>query len=324
MPRILTGIQSTGVPHLGNILGAIQPAIDMATENENCFFFIADLHSLTTIRDKALIQDYTKAAAAAWIALGLDYKKHTFYKQSSVPEVTELTWYLNCFAPYSLLKKSHAFKDKSEQVAEINCGLFTYPVLMAADILLYDADIVPVGKDQKQHIEITRDICQKFNNAYGDILVEPVESISEEVKLIPGTDGQKMSKSRNNSINIFAEKKALKKQVMSIVTDTTPLEEPKDPDNCHVFTFYKLLANESQVAEMRQNYLGGNYGYGHAKKALLELILEKYEQPRERFNQLMASPDELNEILEYGAQKARATAQQTLSRVREVVGYDSK
>lgn len=322
MARILTGIQSTGVPHLGNILGAILPAIELSKTNPDSFFFIANMHTLTAIKDSALVKEYTYAAAATWVALGLDYKATTFYKQSDIPEVTELTWYLNCFTPYGLLKKAHAFKDKSAQTQDVNVGLFDYPVLMAADILLYDAHLVPVGKDQKQHIEITRDICNSFNHSYqADVLVEPADLIREEVQLIPGLDGEKMSKSRHNTIDIFADDKALKKTVMSIQTDSKSLEEPKDPDSCLVYTLYSHLASTEQLDAMRVNYLQGGYGYGHAKKALLELIHERFDGAREAYKTLMADTRQIDEILNYGAQKARKVASQTLERVRNTLGY---
>jgi tryptophanyl-tRNA synthetase len=323
MARILTGIQSTGVPHLGNLLGAILPAIELANDPANdSFLFIADLHTLTTVRDGALLRQNTFQTAAVWMACGLDTEKTVFYRQSDVPEVTELTWYLNCFMPYSRLKLAHSFKDKAERMDMVNGGLFTYPVLMAADILLYDAEIVPVGKDQKQHLEFTRDMGEAINRTYGeDTLVIPESRIDERVMIIPGTDGAKMSKSRDNTIVLFQSKKKLRKQIMGIVTDSTPLEDPKNPDTCNVFQLYSLLANEEQVAEMRQNYLGGGYGYGHAKKALLELVLEKFAAERERYDALMNNPEEVEKQLALGAEKARAVALETLKRVREKIGY---
>lgn len=327
MSRILTGIQSSGRPHLGNILGAIKPAIELSKNQDNdSFFFIADFHSLTTIKDAQTRINNTNAVAAAWLAFGFDTQKNTFYRQSRVPEVAELTWYLNCFMSFNRLKLAHSFKDKSEKLGEenISAGLFDYPVLMAADILLYDADIVPVGKDQEQHLEITRDLAQKINNHYQEeVFVIPEAKIDENVMLILGTDGEKMSKSYGNIIDIFLPKNQLKKQVMSIVTDSTPLEEPKNPDTCNVFSIYKLLAEDSSVQEMRKNYQGGNYGYGHAKKALLELILEKYEKERKSFEYYMAHPIELDNSLAKGESKAKIIANKVLDRVRKVMGFKS-
>lgn len=323
MARILTGIQSTGVPHLGNLMGAILPAIAMSEKEENdSFFFIADMHSLTAIKDGPTIRENTYATAAAWLACGLDTEKTVFYRQSDVPEVTELSWYLSCFMPYSRLQLAHSFKDKADRMELVNAGLFTYPVLMAADILLYDAEVVPVGKDQKQHLEFTRVMAEKVNHSYGeDSLVIPEAKIDERVMIIPGTDGQKMSKSRGNTIVLFQSDKQLKKQVMKIETDSTPLEEPKDPDTCHVFALYKLLASEKETAQMRQNYLGGNYGYGHAKKELLELLKTRFAEPRKKFNHYMENRDELDKKLAEGAAKARRLASKTLERVRKRLGY---
>ncbi|MEZ4688394.1 MAG: tryptophan--tRNA ligase [Bacteroidia bacterium] len=323
MARILTGIQSTGVPHLGNLLGAILPAIELANDDANdSFLFIANLHTLTILPEAAVLRDNTYRTAAAWLACGLDPEKSTFYRQSDVPEVTELMWYLGCFMPYSRLQLAHSFKDKSSRSENVNSGLFTYPVLMAADILLYDAHIVPVGKDQKQHLEFTRDVAQRLNQHSGEeVLVVPEAQIDEQVMVVPGTDGQKMSKSYGNTITIFQSNNALKKEVMSIQTDSTPLEDPKDPDTCNVFALYRLLASEADVAEMRQNYLAGGYGYGHAKKALLELIMERFAAPRERFDYYMDNLSELDEMLAIGAEKARVVAKETLARVRKVLGY---
>ena len=323
MARILTGIQSSGRPHLGNILGAILPAIEMSKNPANeSFFFIADFHSLTTIKDAQERIENTNAVAAAWLAFGFDTEKNYFYRQSRLPEVCELTWYLNCFTPYPMLANAHSFKDKSENLADVNAGLFDYPVLMAADILLYDADFVPVGKDQQQHLEITRDIAQKFNHHYQkEVFVLPEAKINEEVMTIPGTDGRKMSKSYKNFIDIFLPSKELKKQISSIVTDATPLEEPKNPDTCNVFKLYSLIADERQTTEMRENYLKGGYGYGHAKQALQNLIETKYQEERKRFEELMQSPKMLNDILEKGEAKAREIAQATLARARQVLGF---
>ena len=323
MARILTGIQSTGAPHLGNLLGAIIPAITLSTDPKNdSFLFIADMHSLTTVRDGALLRENTYTTAAAWLACGLDTDQTIFYRQSDVTETAELSWYLSCFMPYSRLKLAHSFKDKADRMEQVNAGLFTYPVLMAADILLYDADVVPVGKDQKQHLEFTRNMAEAVNRTYGeDSLVVPDAQIDEELMVIPGTDGHKMSKSRGNTIVIFQSKKKLRKQVMSIVTDSTPLEEPKNPDTCNVFALYKILAPPEQTAEMRKNYLGGNYGYGHAKTALFELIMEQFAAERERYDYFMENRGELDQKLAEGAAKAKEIAHQTLGRGRKRMGY---
>jgi tryptophanyl-tRNA synthetase len=322
MSRILTGIQSTGTPHLGNILGAILPAIRLAQNPFNeSFLFIADMHSLTQIKDGSTLRNNTYATAATWLAFGLNPAQTVFYRQSDIPEVTELSWYLLCQYPFQRLTLAHSFKDKADRLDDVNGGLFTYPILMAADILLYDAEIVPVGKDQKQHIEMARDVANRFNLTYGDTFVLPEEQIQPDTMLIPGTDGEKMSKSRNNYIDIFLPEKQLRKQIMSIVSDSTPLEEPKNPDTCHTFALYKLLANESQVEQMRANYIGGNYGYGHAKQALFELILDRFAKERGIFNHLMENPTEIEAALFLGAQKARSVAQEVLKRARQKVGY---
>jgi tryptophanyl-tRNA synthetase len=323
MARVLTGIQSSGRPHLGNILGAIMPAIELINQNqEESYIFIADLHSLTTSKDGELRKQNTLAVAAAWLAFGLDIKKTTFYRQSRRPEVTELTWYLNCFTPFPMLANAHSFKDKAERLADVNAGLFTYPVLMASDILLYSADLVPVGKDQLQHLEMARDIASAFNRQVGEeVLILPEPRISEAVKIIPGIDGQKMSKSYNNFIDIFLPEKELKKVVNSIVTDSTPLEEPKDPDTCNVFKLYSLMGTEDQIQILRAKYLGGNYGYGHAKKALLELILNKFTKERIAFDSFMSNPAEIEKNLAAGEEKAKAVALELLNRVREKLGF---
>lgn len=321
MARVLTGVQSTGTPHLGNILGAISPAIEMANSNNDAsFIFIADLHALTQIKDAELLRQNTYEVAAAWLALGLDTEKAIFYRQSDIPQVTELTWYLLNFFQYQRLTLAHSFKDKQDYLADVNAGLFTYPILMAADILMYDAEIVPVGKDQLQHLEITRDVAERFNNQMGETFVLPQAKISEDVMLVPGTDGHKMSKSRNNYINIFLPKKQLRKQIMSIQTDSTPLEDPKNPDTDNVFALYQLIASPEQIEEMRQNYLNGNYGYGHAKTALFELILEKYSDARVKFDELMSDTSILDEYLDEGAARAQMVGNEVLKRVREKLG----
>lgn len=322
MAKILTGIQSTGTPHLGNLLGAILPAIEMANKPENeSFLFIADLHSATQIKDGKMLRENTYSVAATWLACGLDINKATFYRQSDVPQVTELSWYLSCFFPFQRLTLAHSFKDKADRLEDVNAGLFTYPMLMAADILLYDAEFVPVGKDQLQHIEITRDVAARFNHQMGDTFVLPEAFTEEETKYVPGTDGEKMSKSRNNIINIFLADKPLRKQVMGIETDSTPLEEPKNPDTCKVFAIYKLLATPEKAEAMRANYLGGNYGYGHAKQALFELITETFKTEREKYAYYMANLIEVDAALKAGAEKAATVANGVLARVREKLGY---
>ena len=322
MARILTGIQSTGTPHLGNILGAIIPAIEMANNPENeSFLFIADMHSLTQIKDGKQLRHNTYAVAATWLAFGLDINKTAFYRQSDIPQTAELAWYLSCFFPYQRLTLAHSFKDKAERLDDVNAGLFFYPMLMAADILLYDAQIVPVGKDQMQHLEMTRDVASRFHAQLGETFVMPDGKVQEETMYIPGTDGAKMSKSKGNLISLFQTDKQLRKQIMGIQTDSTPMEDPKDPDNDNVFALYKILATENQVAEMRANYINGNYGYGHAKQALYEVVLERFGEAREKFDYYMNNLNELDEALAVGAEKAKKVADGVLERVRAKVGY---
>lgn len=323
MARILTGVQSTGTPHLGNLLGAIIPAIEMANNPANeSFMFIADMHSLTQIKDGDELRTNTYSTAATWLAFGINPEKTVFYRQSDIPEVTELMWHLLCFFPYQRLTLAHGFKDKSDRLADVNAGLFSYPILMAADILLYDAEIVPVGKDQLQHLEMTRDVAARFNHKMGETFVLPQDKIQEDTMLIPGTDGEKMSKSRGNFINIFLPEKELKKQVMSIVSDSKELEEPKDPDTCHIFAIYKLLASESEIEVMKAKYIAGGYGYGHAKIALYDLILTKFKSERELYNSLMADTTKIDEALALGASKAKKVARKVLDRVREKIGFN--
>ncbi len=322
MARILTGIQSSGRPHLGNLLGAIIPAIKLSQQPGNeSFFFIADLHSLTTIKDAAQRIANVNAVAAAWLAFGFDVKKNLLYRQSRIPEVCELTWYLNCFTPFPMLANAHSFKDKSDRLADVNAGLFTYPVLMTADIILYDANFVPVGKDQRQHVEMARDIASSFNNLYGETFVLPEATIAEEMMTIPGTDGQKMSKSYGNIIDIFLPDKELKKQIMSIVTDSTPMEAPKNPDADNVFSIYKLIATTEQTEVLKQKYLAGNFGYGHAKQELYELIIQKYASEREAFNHYLHESADLESQLKQGEEKARVIANAMLNKVRNKLGY---
>jgi tryptophanyl-tRNA synthetase len=322
MARVLTGVQSTGTPHLGNLLGAILPAIELAKASQDeSFLFIADLHSLTQIKDGKTLRENTLATAAAWLACGLDTEKTIFYRQSDVCQTTELTWYLSCYFPYQRLTLAHSFKDKADRLADVNAGLFSYPMLMAADILLYDAEVVPVGKDQLQHLEMTRDVAARFNNLMGETFVIPKASVQNKTQYIPGTDGQKMSKSKENTLNIFLNDKALRKQVMKIQTDSTPLEEPKDPSSCNVFALYELLANAQQVDTLRQEYLAGGMGYGHAKQALYDLILERFAKERQQFNYFLEHPQEIEIALAKGADRARDIANEVLLRVRNKVGY---
>ena len=322
MSRILTGVQSTGTPHLGNLLGAIIPAIDMSkSSKEESFLFIADMHSLTQIKDGETLRKNTYSTAASWLAFGLDVDKTVFYRQSDVPQVTELTWYLSCFYPYQRLTLAHSFKDKADRLKDVNSGLFIYPMLMAADILIYDANVVPVGKDQLQHLEMTRDVANRFNNQMGETLVPPIAKVQESTMYVPGTDGDKMSKSKDNIIDIFLPDKQLRKQIMKIKTDSTPLEEPKNPDTCNLFALYKLVASEAQISEMRSNYKGGNYGYGHAKQAFFELIINKYSNERDLYNYYMKNLNEIDVALDLGAEKAREVANNVLERVRVKLGY---
>ena len=324
MAKILTGVQSTGTPHLGNLLGAIIPAIELSNNPANeSFLFIADLHSVTQIKNGETLRANTYSTAAAWLACGLNVEKVVFYRQSDVPQTAELSWYLSCFFPFQRLTLAHSFKDKADRLDDVNAGLFSYPMLMAADILLYDAEFVPVGKDQLQHLEITRDVASRFNHQMGETFVIPEAKIQEDSMLIPGTNGGKMSKSANNVINIFLDDKALRKQIMSIETDSTPLEDPKNPDSCNAFAIYKLLASESEIETMKANYLGGNYGYGHAKQALFDLIMEKFKNERSQYNYYMSNLTEVDELLRKGAQKASNVANGVLAKVREKLGFEN-
>ena len=323
MPRILTGVQSTGTPHLGNLLGAIIPAIEMANAPGNeSYLFIADMHSLTLIKDGEQLRKNTYSTAATWLAFGLDIEKTVFYRQSDIPQVTELWCYLSCFFPYQRLTLAHSFKDKAGRLEDVNAGLFSYPMLMAADILLYDADIIPVGKDQAQHIEMTRDVASRFHATTGkEVFVLPEASHNKDTMYVPGTDGGKMSKSKGNIIDIFQTDKKLRKQIMGIQTDSTPMEEPMDTESCNVFNIYKILATPEQLTVLSDNYKRDDFGYGHAKQALFELIRDTYSEQRERYEHYMANPKEVEEALAIGAEKARKVANETLTRVREVSGY---
>lgn len=325
MARILTGIQSSGRPHLGNILGAILPAVELSKKPQNeSFFFIADLHSLVSLKNGAERAEHVRAIASAYLAMGFDPNKNVFWRQSRVQEHAEMAWYLSCFTPFPMLANATSFKEKSEKLADVNAGLFTYPVLQAADILLYDANIIPVGKDQKQHLEMTKDIASRFNQIAGEeILVLPEPQIDERIMTIPGIDGQKMSKSYHNYIDIFLPENELKKITKKILSASTALEDSKDPDSDITFKLYTLLASETDVETMRQNYLKGGYGYGHAKQALYECMLEKFAEPRRIFNYYMENNAELESILMEGETKARAIAQQTIGKVRKVLGFSS-
>ena len=324
MARILTGIQSTGRPHLGNILGAIKPAIELANEaNNDSFLFIADLHSLTQIKDKETLKNNTFQVAATWLACGLDPNKTTFYRQSDVVECTELAWYLNCYFPYQRLKLAHSFKDKSDRLEDVNSGLFAYPMLMASDILLYDADFVPVGKDQLQHLEMTRDVASRINHKHGEIFVLPEPILQQDAQLILGTDGEKMSKSRNNTIDVFDTENAIKKLInKNIITDNTPLEEPKNPNSATVYQLYKLLASDEESKTMSDKLKAGGYGWGHAKKELLEKVVSSFSEERAKFEHYQNNPKEVEEVLMEGAQKAKKVAKATLERVRNSLGYN--
>jgi len=321
--RILTGIQSTGTPHLGNILGAIIPAIQMSQiKNSESYLFIADLHSITQIKDHKILSHNTYTTAAAWLAFGLDHKKTVFYRQSDIPQVTELAWYLSCYFPYQRLTLAHSFKDKQDRLQDVNSGLFNYPMLMAADILLYDANIVPVGKDQLQHLEITRNVANRFHNINGETFIVPQPDLNNENMSIPGTDGQKMSKSKNNIIDIFLDEKKLKKQIQTIKTDSTPIDAPKDWKTCNLFNIYKLIASSPETADIKSKYEKGGYGYGQAKEDLFALILEKFSKERLEFNHYLNNLDAIDKILEVGATKAKETADIVLNRVRKKLGYN--
>ncbi len=321
MARILTGVQSTGIPHLGNLLGAVLPAIHMASASENeSFLFIADLHSITQIKEGEQLSKNTFATAAAWLACGLDVNKTIFYRQSDVSQVTELTWFLSCFFPYQRLTLAHSFKDKADQLEDVNAGLFTYPMLMAADILIYDAEVVPVGKDQLQHLEITRDVATRFNHQMGNTFVLPKAQIQKETHYVIGTDGNKMSKSKNNIINIFQSDKALHKQIMSVKTDSKTIEEPKDPESCNVFKLFSLIADTGPIEDLKKQYLAGGMGYGHAKQALFRLMVERFKTEREKFNYYQDHPEEVEVALAKGAVKASKIADEVLLRVRRKLG----
>ena len=322
MAKILTGIQSTGTPHLGNILGAIIPAIEMAnSSNEESYLFIANMHSLTQIKDLNVLNENTFSTAATWLSFGLDPNKSCFFRQSDVPEVTELAWYLSCFFPYQRLKLAHSFKDKADNLKDVNSGLFSYPMLMSADILMYDANIVPVGKDQLQHLEMTRDVATRFNNLMGDTFVIPEAKIQDDTKYIIGTDGEKMSKSKSNIIDVFLDDKKLRKQIMKIQTQSLSVEEPKDPDKCNVFKLFKVIATYEETEKLRSRYTKGGIGYGEAKELLYNETLNRFSENRKMFFELNNNRDRVEQLLLDGALKAREQAQNVLKRVRARVGF---
>ena len=322
MAKILTGIQSTGTPHLGNILGAIIPAVKMAnSSNEESYLFIANMHSLTQIKDQNVLKENTFLTAATWLAFDLDSKKSCFFRQSDVPEVTELAWYLSCFFPYQRLRLAHSFKDKSDNLKDVNSGLFSYPMLMSADILIYDANIVPVGKDQLQHLEMTRDVASRFNNLMGETFVIPEAKVQDDTNYIIGTDGEKMSKSKSNIIDIFLDDKKLRKQIMKIQTQSLSVEEAKNPDQCNVFKLFKIIASDDEVKKLHLRYTKGGIGYGEAKELLYHEIVNRFSINREKFFELTNNRDRVEELLLEGAIKARKQAQNVLKRVRSRVGY---
>ena len=322
MAKILTGIQSTGTPHLGNILGAIIPAVKMAnSSNEESYLFIANMHSLTQIKDQNILKENTFLTAATWLAFDLDSKKSCFFRQSDVPEVTELAWYLSCFFPYQRLKLAHSFKDKSDNLKDVNSGLFSYPMLMSADILMYDANIVPVGKDQLQHLEMTRDVASRFNNLMGETFIIPEAKVQDDTNYIIGTDGEKMSKSKSNIIDIFLDDKKLRKQIMKIQTQSLSVEEAKNPDQCNVFKLFKIIASDDEVKKLHLRYTKGGIGYGEAKELLYHEILNRFSINREKFFELTNNRDRVEDLLLEGAIKARKQAQNVLKRVRSRVGY---
>lgn len=318
--RVLSGIQPSGALHLGNYFGAIRQFLDLQEKHE-CFFFIASFHALTSLRDGAQLRERILDIAASYVALGLDPRRSVLFDQADVPEHHELAWFLSCFAPVGLLQRAHSYKDKVAKGIEPSHGLFAYPVLMAADILAYDADLVPVGRDQKQHVEISRDLAIRLNNEWPDLLRVPEPYILEDSAVVPGVDGEKMSKSYGNTIDLFDEPGRLKKRVMSIVTDSTPVEQPKDPDTCTVSMLYRLFATPEERAEMDRRYRAGGMGYGDAKKALLAKVEAAFGPARERRRELLARPDELTDLLQDGARRAREHVRPLLGRIREAAGF---
>ncbi|MBI5754319.1 tryptophan--tRNA ligase [Candidatus Peregrinibacteria bacterium] len=321
MKRILSGVQPSGKPHIGNYLGAIRQHIEMQKDYE-CFLFIADLHALTTVRNPELMRQQTYELAVTYLALGLDPNKTAFFKQSDIPEHAELCWIFDCITKMPFLERAHAWKDaQAKGKKEATVGLFNYPILMSADILLYQPDIVPVGKDQKQHVEIARDIATNFNQTFGETFKLPEPLIKEGVAVVPGTDGQKMSKSYGNTIDLFGTDAELKKQVMSIVTDSTPLEKPKNPDTCHIFNLYKLFANKKEIEALSAKYKAGGFGYGDAKKTLLTKLTEYFTDARKKYNEILPKKDYVYSVLEDGAKRAKIVASATLETAKKKIGY---
>ena len=317
---ILSGIQPSGKLHIGNYFGAMRQHIRMQEEGD-AFYFLANYHSLTSVNNGELLEEYTRDVVLDYLALGLDPEKCTFFAQSDVPQTAELAWILGCLTPVSLMEKGVSYKDKIANGLNPNIGLFTYPILQAADILIYHSDLVPVGEDQKQNIEICRDLAGKLNRAYGSELLKiPEDYIVKNVATVPGIDGRKMSKSYDNTINIFAEGKALKKRVMAIETDSTALEEPKDPDSCNVFALIKLFADKKNTDEIAGKYRAGGYGYGHAKKELLGLVEGYFAEARDKRKELEKNPDYVNDVLREGGKKARERAEQVMEPIREATG----
>ena len=319
--RILSGIQPSGKLHIGNYFGMMKPAIELQ-EQGDAYLFIANYHAMTTVQDAAALREMTADVALDFLACGIDPDKTAFYRQSDVPEVHELAWLLSSLTPMGLLERCHSYKDKIAKGIAASHGLFAYPVLMAADILAVQSNVVPVGRDQKQHVEVTRDLAIRFNNAFGDVFTIPEPSIRGDVAVVPGVDGQKMSKSYDNTIEIFQEGKPLKKRVMKVLTDSKELEDPKDPDTCNVFALYKLFATEAELAELAERYRAGGLGYGHAKMALLDKINECFGPMRERRAELAADMDYVNDVLRNGAQKASVLARETLQKARQAVGLE--
>lgn len=328
--RSLSGIKSTGIPHLGNYMGMIRPAIELQDDYE-AFYFVADFHALTSVRDPELMRRSTHIITAYFLTFGLDPTRSAFFRQSDIPQVTELTWILSCVTHMGMLERAHSYKAAKDlgQEKEINHGVFTYPVLMAADILIYDSDVVPVGKDQIQHVEMCRDMAGKFNAAFGgeggqELLKLPEHKVREDVATVPGTDGRKMSKSYGNIIEPLLPPKKLRKQIMTIQTDSTPMEEPMDTTDCNIFALYKLFSSEDEQGQLAEDYKRSDFGYGHAKQALFEKMDLYFAPYRERYEQLINDPDHLEDILAAGAQRVQPTVDEVMARVREATGLPSK
>lgn len=318
--RVLSGVQPSGTLHIGNYFGMMKPAIALQEQGE-AFLFIANYHALTSVHEGGLLREMTRDVALDFLACGIDPERTAFYRQSDVPQVHELAWLLSVLTPMGLLERCHSFKDKTARGIAASHGLFAYPVLMAADILAVNATVVPVGRDQKQHVEVTRDLAMRFNHVFGvEVFVLPEPSIQETVAVVPGIDGQKMSKSYNNTIEIFGSGKPLKKRIMKVVTDSKELDDPKDPEGCNVFALYKLFADAEQQAELAERYRAGGMGYGHAKTALWELMEAYFEPMRERRLALEKDPDFVEDVLRTGAKRASAVAEDVLGRAREAVG----